>query len=298
MSSTTVAETITRAESRLRVGRWQIDILNGGRFMMDGGILFGVVPRRLWSMVRTPDELNRLPCACNCVLARDGRQTVLIDTGYGGKQSPLDRKFYSLEQGEPLLASLAAIGVSPADIDVVVLSHLHWDHCGGASRRETGGAIKPLFPRALHVTGRLEWEDAHAAGPEFGGAYAEENVAPLEAGIRLELIDHDSEILPGLKAYLTGGHTRGHLALLLESEGETLAMLTDLCPSTYHLRRLWSLAYDLYPLETRREKPNWLGRAADENWIVVWSHDPRYLATRLARDPKREFAIREAWVAS
>ncbi|MBX7071942.1 MAG: MBL fold metallo-hydrolase [Pirellulales bacterium] len=279
----------------LRVGKWRVDVLDGGRFQMDGGVLFGVVPRRLWQMARTPDALNRLPCACNCLLLRDGHRTVLIDTGYGGKASPLDRKFYAMTAGNPLMASLQAVDVDPADIDTVLLTHLHWDHAGGASHRDESGRVAPSFPQARHVIGRLEWEDANSAADELGGAYSQENLAPLRDQVELALIEDQDEIVAGLTAHVTGGHTRGHLALVLESQGETGLCLTDLCPSTYHLRRLWSLAYDLYPLDTRREKPRWLGRAADGNWVVFWSHDPRYAATRLTRDAKREFAIGEAW---
>jgi glyoxylase-like metal-dependent hydrolase (beta-lactamase superfamily II) len=297
MSLSTETTPPTHATPTLRVGRWRLDILNGGRFLMDGGVMFGVVPKRLWQMSRTPDELNRLPCACNCVLARDGSQTVLIDAGYGGKLAPLDRKFYALEPGEPLLDHLSRLGVTADAIDTVVLSHLHWDHAGGLTRRGPRGDLVPTFGRARHVVGRWEWEDAQTDAPEFGGAYNRENFAPLVGRVPLDLVEHNQVIVPGLRALVTGGHTRGHLALLLESEGETALLIGDICPSTQHLRRLWSLAYDLYPLETRRRKPHLLGQAADRNWLVLWYHDPRCAASRVARDTKREFVITETWSA-
>jgi glyoxylase-like metal-dependent hydrolase (beta-lactamase superfamily II) len=296
MSSPAQTAVPSIASARLEVGDWQIDILNGGHFLMDGGVLFGVVPKRLWQMSRNPDELNRLPVGCNCILARDGAHTVLIDAGYGGKTPALDRKFYGCELGDPIEASLQAVGVAPEQIDTVVMSHLHWDHAGGLTRRDARGGLTVSFPNARHVIGRWEWEDAHDNGAEFGGAYSADNIAPLCDRVRVDLIDHNEVVLPGLTAWVTGGHTRGHLALVLQSRGETLLAIGDLCPSTHHLRRLWALAYDLYPLQTRREKPRLLGLAADGNWIVVWTHDPRVLASRLARDPNREFVVTESWV--
>ncbi len=280
-----------------QIGRWQVDVLNGGHFVMDGGILFGVVPRRLWSMVREPDELNRLRVACNCLLLRDGEHTVLIDTGYGSKQSPLDRRFYLLEEGDPIVDNLARCGVRPDDVDTVIFTHLHWDHVGGASYKNDRGEVVLSFPRARHIVGRWEWEDATSNMPELAGTYSDVNLRPLREQTALELIDNDYEILPGVRALLTGGHTRGHLAISIESAGDTALFISDLCPSAYHLNRFWCLAYDLYPLETRRKKPALLGRAADDNWIVFWTHDATNSASRLARHPKREFAVIESWPA-
>ena len=140
----------------MHLGNWQLDTVNGGRFRLDGGSIFGVIPKTLWSTVVEPDKLNRVPLANNCVLARDGQQTVLIDTGYGGRFEPLDRKFYDLEAGTPLLKSLDQFGVSAEDVDTVVFSHLHFDHVCGALAKE-GDRLIPTFPKARHVVGRCEW---------------------------------------------------------------------------------------------------------------------------------------------
>jgi glyoxylase-like metal-dependent hydrolase (beta-lactamase superfamily II) len=273
----------------MHVGNWQIDILNGGLFWLDGGVMFGVVPRTIWKTVAPPDELNRIQCANNCVLARDGKHTVLIDTGYGGKFAPLDRRFYQMEEGAPLLASLAALGVEPEQIDTVVFSHLHFDHVCGATRFDAAGNRVPIFTRARHYVGKTEWVDATGGLPELETAYPMQDILPLyEAGLML-VVDDGQEIVPGLRCHQTGGHTRGHLALLFESGGQTAAYLGDICPSTLHLRRMWHLSYDTYPIDTRRNKPQLLSRAADEGWWLLWNHDPRVAASRIARDPKREF---------
>jgi glyoxylase-like metal-dependent hydrolase (beta-lactamase superfamily II) len=278
----------------MRLGNWQLDTINGGTFWLDGGVMFGVVPKTLWKNVAPSDALNRIECANNCVLARDGAHTVLLDTGYGGKFSPLDRRFYSMEEGEPLLASLAALGIAPEDVDTVVLSHLHFDHVCGATRFDAQGRRVPIFARARHIVGRLEWEDATGGSPELLSAYPMADIMPLyDAGLMM-VVDDAQELLPGLRGIVTGGHTRGHMALVFESGGQTAAYLGDICPSTAHLRRMWHLAYDTYPMETRRRKPQLLSRAADEGWWIMWNHDPQLGVSRVVRDPQREFAPVEA----
>ncbi len=273
----------------MHLGNWQLDTINGGLFRLDGGVMFGVVPRTIWKTVAPPDEANRIPCANNCVLARDGTHTVLIDTGYGDKFAPLDRRFYSMEEGAPLLAGLAALGVEPDEIDTVVLSHLHFDHVCGATRFDSEGNRVPVFRGARHIVGRLEWEDATSRRPELESAYPLDDILPLyDAGLMM-VVDDGQQIVPGLRGQVTGGHTRGHMALYFESAGQTAAYLGDICPSTVHLRRMWHLAYDTYPLETRRRKPELLARAAGEGWWIMWNHDPRVAVSRVAHDEKREF---------
>lgn len=274
----------------MHLGNWQLDSLNGGLFWLDGGVMFGVVPRTIWKNVAPPDELNRIQCANNCVLARDGKHTVLIDTGYGGKFARLDRRFYQMEEGEPLIASLAALGVEPDQIDTVVFSHLHFDHVCGATRFDAEQRAVPIFRRARHIVGRLEWEDATGGSPELETAYPLKDILPLyEAGL-MHVVEDGQEIVPGLRCEITGGHTRGHMALYFESGGQTAAYLGDVCPSTIHLRRMWHLAYDTYPLETRRRKPELLTRAADAGWWILWNHDPRVAISRVTKDAKKEFS--------
>lgn len=273
----------------MHLGNWEISIVNGGSFAIDGGVMFGVVPKTLWSQVIAPDELSRIRCAGHCLLARDGRHTVLVDTGYGGKYDLLDRRFYAMEPGEPLLESLAALKVAPEDVDTVVFSHLHFDHAGGATRYDDRRRLVPTFPKARHVVSRWEWEDAVHMAPEVQTAYNADNLLPLEQARLVELIGGNEEVVPGLRARVTGGHTRGHMALMFESNGDTVTFAGDIVPSTAHLRRMWHTAYDTYPLDTRRAKPVWLGQAADNGWLVVWNHDPYTPASRVERHPKREF---------
>jgi glyoxylase-like metal-dependent hydrolase (beta-lactamase superfamily II) len=280
----------------LEIGHWRLDTVNGGSFWLDGGVMFGVIPKTIWGKQIVPDELNRIPVAGHCILARNGRQTVLVDTGYGSKFAPLDRKFYNMEPGEPLLVSLEQLGVRPDDIDLILFSHLHFDHAGGVSRWDQHRRPSLVFSRALFVAGRIEWEDATSGDPEFEGAYRDHNLGPMADSGRLELIEDGAEVLPGLSVLLTGGHTRGHFAVRFHGGGKSALFLGDVCASRLHMRRLWNLAYDMHPVQTRRIKADLLADAADRDAWILWSHDPGAAASRVARDPKREFAIVESRV--
>jgi glyoxylase-like metal-dependent hydrolase (beta-lactamase superfamily II) len=277
----------------VNLGNWQLDTVDGGDFCLDGGVVYGIVPRRLWEKITPPDSLNRIRIRNNCVLARDGRHTVLIDTGYGGKYAPLDRNFYELEEGEPLGRSLDRLGVRPQDIDTIVFSHLHFDHAGGASRFDARKEVVLTFPEARHVVGRVEWEDATGGLPELERAYPRENLDPLAAGARLEFVSGNATVVPGLRTVMTGGHTRGHLALLFESQGQSALFIGDVCPTIHHLRRSWCLAYDTHVVQTRRVKPKLLADAAAGEWWVLWSHDPHVAAARVATHPQNEFEVVE-----
>jgi glyoxylase-like metal-dependent hydrolase (beta-lactamase superfamily II) len=276
----------------VNLGNWQLDTVDGGDFCLDGGVVYGIVPRRLWEKITPPDSLHRIRIRNNCVLARDGRHTVLIDTGYGGKYAPLDRNLYELEEGEPLRRSLDRLGVSPEEIDTVVFSHLHFDHAGGASRFNEGKQVELTFPQARHVIGRVEWEDATGGLPELERAYPREHLDPLAAA-RIEFVSGNAAVVPGLKTVMTGGHTRGHLALLFESQGQSALFIGDICPTVHHVRRSWCLAYDTHVVQTRRIKPKLLSDAAAGEWWVLWCHDPHVAAGRVATHPQHEFEILE-----
>jgi glyoxylase-like metal-dependent hydrolase (beta-lactamase superfamily II) len=276
----------------MQLGDWRIDIASGGWHRADGGSMFGVVPKPLWDRLLKPDDRNRIPMATNCLVCRNGRHTVIVDTGYGGKNSEREQKNFSLEPGEPLVVSLAKLDLAPNQIDTVVFTHLHFDHAGGGTSPSAQGIV-PAFPRARYFANRTEWETATSGIPELRASYPQENLAPLETAGVLTLTDGDVEILPGLRTMVTGGHTAGHQAIVLESGGQTLIYLADLCPTSHHMRSLWGMAFDLYPLDTRRQKPVFLGRAADLGWLVGWDHDPHVAIARIARDEKKEFAVTE-----
>ena len=188
---------------------------------------------------------------------------------------------------------MQAKGLTPDDIDLVILSHLHFDHAGGGIRIAEDKLV-PTFARAEYVVQRLEWEIATADYPELRAAYPLENILPLKDTGQLRLVDGDIEIVPGIQARITGGHTNGQQALFITSGGETAVYLADACPTWRHLRSLWCMSYDMDLLQSRRIKPILLGEIADRGWWALSDHDPDHAAARLRRDPEREFAVAEA----
>lgn len=290
-----------RKHPTLHLGPYTVDVVAGGTMHIDGGNMFGVVPKSLWSRERTPDERNRIACCCNCLLIRgevDGQpRTVLVDTGNGGKSSEKMRSFTNMQPGNPILESLDAVGVSPESIDNVILTHLHNDHAGGATKLDEDGVTVPAFPNARHVTQRHEWDDATGRRPELAGMYFEDDFVPLgEAGL-VDLVDGETEVLPGLRVVPTGGHTPGHQMVVIEgSKGDAwpkAIYACDLCPTASHLHTSWCLAYDQHLRETRRVKPEVLGDLADHGGLLLFAHDPERYAVTLRRDERKHFAIVE-----
>lgn len=278
----------------MQLGDWDIQTVSGGKFWIDGGSMFGVVPRVIWSRYITPDEQNRIQQQTNCVLIRTGRENVLIDTGYGGKMSEKERANFQIDPGDPLIDNLAKSGLSPEDIHLVVLSHLHFDHAGGATRFNSGGQVVPTFPNATYVAQRREWVTANAEYPELRGAYNLRDFVPFRDSGQLRLIDGNAEIIPGLRAWVTGGHTEGHQSLVLENGGHGAVYLGDICPTFRHLPTTWCIAYDLEILKLRRIKPEVLGFIADRGYWALADHDPDHAAAKLRRDARRDFAVSES----
>lgn len=290
-----------RKHPALTLGRYTIDVAPGGSMHIDGGNMFGVVPQSLWSRQRTPDEQNRIACCCNCLLIRgevDGNErTVLVDTGNGGKWNDKMRSFTNMQAGNPILESLDAMGVTPESIDTVILTHLHNDHAGGATKLDDAGNVIPAFPNARHFVQRKEWDDATGRHPELAGMYFEDDFVPLgEAGL-VDLIDGEAEALPGLRVLPTGGHTPGHQMVVIDGgAGDAwpkAVYACDLCPTASHLHTSWCLAYDQHLRETRRVKPQVLGDLVDADGLLLFAHDPEHYAATLKRDERKHFAIAE-----
>ena len=273
----------------LHLDDWHVESITAGRFRLDGGVMYGIVPKTVWQAITPADAHNRIPFAIRFLLARNGRHCVLIDTGQGDKLAPLDRKAHALEPGDSFLELLAQRGVQPGDVDAVVFSHLHWDHAGGATQLDAQRLLRPTFPNATYFVNRDEWEDAVSEAPEFTGTYALQNLRPFEQSGQLVLTEGDEEILPGLWTRVTGGHTRGHQSILFTSGSAVALFLGDICPAVTHLRKMWCTAYDLYPADTRRCKAQLLGEAADGDWWILWEHDPSVALSRLQRHGKQDF---------
>lgn len=275
---------------------------------IDGGNMFGVVPRSLWSRERTPDDQNRVACCCNNLLIRgevDGKlRTVLVDTGNGGKWNDKMRSFTNMQPGNPILDSLSAMGVAPEEIDTVILTHLHNDHAGGATKLDEDGKAVPAFPSARYIVQQHEWDDATGRRPELAGMYFEGDFVPLGEAGRVDLVDGETEVLPGVRVVPTGGHTPGHQMVVFDPEalGESehggikfrgAVYACDLCPTAAHLHTSWCLAYDQHLRETRRVKPKVLGDIADNGGLLLFAHDPEHYAVTLKRDERKHFVVKE-----
>lgn len=283
-------------DGSLSIGDIGLGFVSGGRLRIDGGNMFGVVPRVMWEREAPPDEQHRISLATNCILVRTPDSLGLIDTGYGGKAPAKFRQRHALEDGAPLVRNLAAAGVRPEDLDWVVLTHLHFDHAGGATYRDADGRLRATFPGAQHFIQRTEWEDATGNIPELAGAYYPEDFVPLEEAGQVQLIEGDEEFVPGVRAQVTGGHTRGHQVIRIESRDESAVSLADLCPTAAHLKSFWTMAYDQFPLTVRHIKPIVLNEMVDRGRIALFSHDPKIAAARLTRKSENEWMAEPAAV--
>ncbi len=268
-----VVVTSRSSVTRYRVGDFELISLFDGLFRLDGGAMFGVVPKALWARQAPPDERNRILMAMRPLIVK-GSRTMLIDAGLGDKD---DRKFhaiYGVDRSRNLDHTLAEAGVAPEDIDIVLASHLHFDHAGGFTFRDASGRVKPKFPRAQYIVRRGEWEDATHPHERNRASYIADNYVPLaDAGV-LQLVDDDQTIMPGVRVRRTGGHCMHHQMVLIESGGRTAAFVADLMPTTAHLGAPWIMGYDLYPMDTLAAKKAFLTEAVETNMLVFFEHDP------------------------
>ncbi len=243
----------------------------------DGGVVFGVVPRTLWGKRIPPDDDNLVPLAFNCYLIEDGTRRILVETGGGCVFDERARQRMKLpENVEPITAY-----VDPASIDIVVNTHLHWDHCSG---NMLDG--KPAFPRARYFTQRAEWEYAHARNARDAVSYRDANYDPLVQSGQMELIDGNAEIVPGVELIVAPGHNRDMMVVKATSEGQTFCLLADLVPTAEHLKPTWVAAFDLFPLTSIATKTKLLSQAARESWWCGFGHDSNTAFARVSEDYK------------
>ena len=266
----------------MRLGNAGLTIVSDGSLRMDGGAIFGIVPKAIWSRTNPTDRKNRIDLGLNCLLIRSGGKNVLVDTGVGTKHNRRMRTLFHLRGGQ-LVSSLEREGLAPQDIDLVVLTHLHFDHAGGCTRYDRRNHPEPVFPKATHLVQRLDWLEATETSELTRLFYLPEDFLPLEQSHQLELLDGDAELLPGLWVRRTGGHTAGHQMVYLESAGEKAACLGDVLPLPEQLPVHYRTSYDLYPTDTLEAKRHWLARAEQENWLLVFGHGTDQKAGYLTR---------------
>ena len=257
----------------LSLGNFEVHLIRDGIYHWDGGALFGVVPKTLWSRKTPADELNRIPLAFNCYLIRTDEHQILIETGGGDKMDPRSRERMNLPpEPTPLPEVVAQAGFDPEQIDLVLNSHLHWDHCGGNTILQDGAA-RPAFPRATYYASRGEWEHAHLRLSRDSISYIDANYDPLIEAGRMKLVGVEREVVPGIRMVTASGHNRDMMVITAESGGQTFCFLSDLVPTVAHLHPTWVAAFDLYPLESIENKTKWLGQAAAGGWHCGFGHD-------------------------
>ena len=275
----------------MQLGDFEITPVRTTTYWWDGGALFGVVPKTLWSRKTAADDLNRIPLGFNCYIIRTDLHAVLIETGCGDKMDPRMRERMKLaREPEDLREAIAAAGVDPGSIDIVINSHLHWDHCGGNTILR-GDRAEPAFPRARYFAPRGEWEHAHLRLARDAISYIDANYDPLVESGQMTLVEGDCEIVPGIRLRPAPGHNRDMCVVTAQSVGATFCLLSDLVPTAAHLQPTWVAAFDLYPLETIEQKQKWLGAAAAESWLCAFAHDPVTSFAHIAPDPKTTFSV-------
>lgn len=276
----------------MELGGLTLTALNGGNFRLDGGAMHGVVPKTLWSRLVSCDDRNRVEYSTRCVLVEGHGQRTLIETGNGDKFPAKLKDIYGIDHDRAVAAALREVGLGPEAIDTVVMTHLHFDHSGGATRRAASGAVEPVFPRARHVVQAREWEDATHPHERNRASYLAENILPLEAAGLIQRVEGEVEVAPGITVVPTPGHTPGHQSVLIGAAGGPRALfLGDVVPTALHTRLPYIMAYDLEPARTLETKRALFQRAIAEGWVVIWGHDRDHVAGRLAADANGEPAV-------
>lgn len=256
----------------MKLGNLEFHVISDGHCYLDGGAMFGVIPKPMWEKKAKPDARNRIQLAMNCLLVQAGGKRILIETGAGTKWSDKLRDIYGFD-GSRLLDGLRHHGLGPEDIDVVINTHLHFDHCGGNTRVENGRVVA-TFPHARYVVQRGEYEHAVNPTERDRASYFNDNYVPLNEAGKLSLLKGERAIAPGVEVICVPGHTANMQCVKLSGGGKTAFVFADLIPTTAHLPLPWIMGYDLYPLTTLENKKKWIGQVIREEWLALFVHDP------------------------
>ena len=265
------------AVRKLTLGDLELTVLYDGPFRLDGGAMFSVVPRPLWEKLTPPDERNRIQLAIRPLLVEASWGRMIIDCGAGDKMGPKQVDIYGLDRSRALDHALAEVGLTADSIDVVLATHLHFDHFGGATMR-VDGALRPRFGRARYVIRDAEWVDATHPHERNRASYLQEDFVPLEAAGVVDFFSGDSVIRPGVRVERTGGHTGQHQIVYLESGGKTAIFIADMIPTMAHLQDPWVMSYDLFPMETLAFKRRFIREAIEREYLIFFEHDPKVIA--------------------
>ena len=301
---------------RITLGDFELSIFSDGTYPLDGGAFFGVIPKVMWSRKVQADDKNYVSAGLNSLLIRTGKQNVLVETGMGNKLSERMVKFYG--QPAKLLDNLSAAGVAPDDIDIVINSHLHFDHCGWNTVRDKNGKAVATFPRAKYYAPEGEWQYARKPSERDAISYMPDNYDPLVASGQMTLLKGGEEIVSGISVKTFPGHTAHMMAIVVQSPGEhphppaqdagrvghprssdnsTACYISDLIPTTAHIDITWGMGFDLYPLQTVESKKRYYERAIPERWLTVFTHDPQISWAYVEKDELGKMVARPAQMA-
>jgi glyoxylase-like metal-dependent hydrolase (beta-lactamase superfamily II) len=257
----------------VRLGDLEFTIVSDGGFRLDGGAMFGVVPKPLWEKRVPPDERNRIQLCMNCVLVRTAGVTILVETGAGDKLDAKRRDIYAIGDGPRLLDRLAAHGVKPDHVDIVIDTHLHFDHCGWNTRM-VNGRVVPTFPNARYVVQQGELAHAKRPNERDQASYMPDNFLPIEAAGQWMLLEGDREIVPGVEVIRVPGHNADMQCVRLSGGGKSAFCFVDLVPTAAHVPFPWIMGYDLYPMQTLENKKRWIPEIARTEALAIFTHDP------------------------
>jgi len=258
----------------MKFGKFELNSLSDGIMRLDGGAMFGVVPKVFWEKANIPDGKNRIVIGVNPLLIKAKGCNILVDTGNGDKFSEKLSRIYGIEREPTLLKCLSDAGLKPDDINIIINTHLHFDHCGGNTFIDGNGKIRPTFPNARYVVQKEEWEDSNNTNELTKASYLTENFTPvMEAGL-VDLVDGDAEVVQGVTVVRTPGHNKGHQSVKIESDGKTAFFLGDLIPTAGHIPLPYIMGYDLYPVELLEVKRRVLREALENRWLLIFEHDP------------------------
>ncbi len=270
---------------RTTVGDFDLTICTDGTYFLDGGAMFGVVPKPLWEKRAPADSQNRILLGANTVIVRTGRHTVAIETGLGNKLPPKLREIYGAS--ERLLQSLESAQVRPEEVDIVINTHLHFDHCGWNTRRDENGQVVPTFPNARYFAHRGEVEHGHKQLERDRISYISDNYDPLIASGQMTLIEGaGADIAPGISCEVFPGHTAQLMAVHIDSAGQHACYISDLIPTSAHLEPTWVMGYDLFPLTSIEQRHRFYQRAIPEKWLVLFTHDHHHPMGRIVLNEK------------
>ena len=259
-----------------KLGKFEIYAISDGFFSLDGGAMFGIVPKVIWQKIVTPDSLNRINLSLNCLLVKTGKTNILIEAGLGNKYNQKWIDMYNMKQVGSVPISLRKSGLDVKDIDIVILSHLHFDHAGGCTIQDRDGKLMPTFPNAEYIVQEKEWYDATHPDERTRGSYIDNDFIPLNEAKKIKFINGDTDIENGITIKVSGGHTKTHQIVIIDGgENKKAAFFGCVMPTTWHTKPAYVMAFDLFPQEVVKARRELLLQASAERWLCTWIHDPK-----------------------